>query len=686
MAEALSYLTNVRELGLSLDSGLGWLCGPDQSDRVKMFQEKSRVFGTRYLRSKTAGSPQLGHRSTSNVLANGIQILSVFARLMSLSEPANDDLLEVAADYIKQNAVGHLGYLTNENIEEYVENACRQMSLIKDSLQGPPDLLQTILENARGSDNVRKGIRAQSQKIGQHLGTPRLWSLFSLLGITHNFHQNLRSPDPLPRSPGLLPGAQASQDQRHLSPVDPNDGRGGRLGMIFDGLDYSSIRDDEPNPVIRKSALTPKVLTDLQKQCLLELSWAQEAMLNSYLLAIMDSRKIAANLSIFTIAKLSSSYLPLLNRADLWAALPNLEKVTLLVSADWRKILKQNDQILEDRSTQPSLAAIQLHDVLQNHVAPSRKIRSIHVGYIGGGEHATGLFGRNQHILPAPISGLNAANVQWNFPHIEDLTFTNCWFTAETLQALVWRSRASCLKSLKLESVSLLMYGGLTYLYPREYHPLLFDSAASSHLGTQTNLAFGVPRPVFDSGQVLNAAASANSWMADPVAIEGIANLNDTWMEGQPLRHSWAELIDSITPGDNLAQLRYNHSHQPWDPPPPAILQSCLIRVQFDSCGYARLPWQLVLPEPHPGPRSGPLRHRMQQLQTQMMESKDLYLGKIVPVVLGSEERLLADGFGMRLGWADEPNRLWNFEDGQLEGGTGRFSGVLERRGKEADS
>lgn len=49
MSEALSHLKGTRELGLSLNSGLGWLSGPDMSDRARMFREKPEIFGRNHL-------------------------------------------------------------------------------------------------------------------------------------------------------------------------------------------------------------------------------------------------------------------------------------------------------------------------------------------------------------------------------------------------------------------------------------------------------------------------------------------------------------------------------------------------------------------------------------------------------------------------------------------------------------
>lgn len=48
MVTAFSHLSEVSELGLSLDGGLGWLVGPDQSDRARIFSSRPEVFGSRF--------------------------------------------------------------------------------------------------------------------------------------------------------------------------------------------------------------------------------------------------------------------------------------------------------------------------------------------------------------------------------------------------------------------------------------------------------------------------------------------------------------------------------------------------------------------------------------------------------------------------------------------------------------
>ena len=684
MAEALSYLINVRELGLSLDSGLGWLHGSDQSNRAKTAKGKSKVFGARYSRSEEnlITLPATGEMKPVFNLGNGnsnIDIKEEYIRLLSLLPPENDDFIQTIVDYLRQNPTNHLSQSPGEDLNPHAQMShCETKSLLMLSSRRNP--LGSVLSRIKALDRSRQfsphhvldtQVYADLHRSSSLMST--LTDIISLAKTCYLVGDKLSFP--VPEDPNNGNTSNTSFLQQMISAST----RDACTSVGYDSLGSTDTEKEEEDTG-KGTSLIPNNLTESQKEYLLEVSWAQEAMLNSYILAIIDSRPMATNISTLTIAKLSSSYLPVLDRADFWAALPCLANVTLLISADWRRIERQNDQILKDVPIHPSIAAAHFHDLLQNQISPLKRIRQLQVGYVCGGENATGLFDRNQHVLPAPVAKFSSMGLLWNLPHVNDLTFTNCWFTAQTLKDLVIWSHGSDLRSLKLDSVSLVIYGGLTHLYPREYHSSLFESSVSPRTGPRTNLGFGLPRPDFDNGQVFGAAASPNAWMADPATIAQLSGSNDTWIEAKLLPHSWAEVLDAITPHHNLARLRYNHSHPAWESPPPATSQNKLARIRLDSCGYVKMPWQIVLPEPHPGPPSGPLRNRMQELQSQMMASGDLYLGKIVPVTLRVEECLLIHAFGMRLGWGGNIDKYNNIEDGQLEGGSGRFSGVLDRR------
>lgn len=160
-----------------------------------------------------------------------------------------------------------------------------------------------------------------------------------------------------------------------------------------------------------------------------------------------------------------------------------------------------------------------------------------------------------------------------------------------------------------------------------------------------------------------------------------------------PRKGSWGETIDKITPGKTIAQQRYilingPHSTTPTPAPQPyAATSPSLKRITFTSCGYVRLRNHKTLIQDdicdviEKVPRC--LRHRYQILWGIMMHAdNDELLGWIAPDMHAQEKGILEHAFGMRMGWEeDDESKFEAREDGQPWGGSGRFSGVVERGG-----
>ena len=65
-----------------------------------------------------------------------------------------------------------------------------------------------------------------------------------------------------------------------------------------------------------------------------------------------------------------------------------------------------------------------------------------------------------------------------------------------------------------------------------------------------------------------------------------------------------------------------------------------------------------------------------------MHADNDELLGWIAPDMHAQEKGILEHAFGMRMGWEeDDESKFEAREDGQPWGGSGRFSGVVERGG-----
>ena len=587
MTTALSKLTEVYELGLSVDSGLGWLAGPDVSDRAKLFKQKPKVFGTKYAVPDTE---EIGRREK---WANVNRVL------------------------IDALGGAYQNHLLNP-----------QFALVP----GPDPLTQTKM--------------------------PGL------------FEVNVKPPP-------LVDTQKHYRNPRYLRPNDVQ----------------SDTKADTSG--VPSEFLSPAALTMAQKEWLLETEWAQRAFLSSYCLALIDNSATFQHVRTLTISRLSSRYLTVLQRKDIWVALPKLDKLTVLVSADWRTVLKHPAGLVSTPAIQPSDATGQFRDFLATCVMNNKNIKTLRLGWVGGGECAAGMYARNKHVLPSPVmdtgdgrDGLAKELTVLIMRHIQHLTFTNCWFTPKALKTLVVKMKRAALHTLTLDSVSLTgdpkASAGATdnqAANPRagQLNPALWSTnphciylGVNGQLSFYENGGFGVP---------------AEAEVAGPSTANQYPNPNSTaWLgRSNPRFGSWGEVIDSITLGETIAYKKYLHAFNHKDEEPPRSRSSgTLTRINFVSCGYVRLinmgdsfrqqDIGEIVSDPPPC-----LHKRFVELMRVMMACHgDVFLGQIVPSLASNEQELLQNGFGMRLGWGDDESKWENIEDGQPEGGSGRFSGSVE--------
>lgn len=170
---------------------------------------------------------------------------------------------------------------------------------------------------------------------------------------------------------------------------------------------------------------------------------------------------------------------------------------------------------------------------------------------------------------------------------------------------------------------------------------------------------------------------------AVPVALHtnALLGISNSVLRTQPREGSWMHVMDQISPGTNLADFGSTHSQAD-----PARITS-LSSISFISCGYAKLPY-------HPGvdqsaievgdgfaasPRNPFFTKRYNALSPAMLSAKWACLGEIIQEVDPGELAALDAGWGLRHGWEDaEAARAVEF-DGLLSGGTGRFTGRVQR-------
>lgn len=186
--------------------------------------------------------------------------------------------------------------------------------------------------------------------------------------------------------------------------------------------------------------------------------------------------------------------------------------------------------------------------------------------------------------------------------------------------------------------------------------------APPAGLGAQ-NPFLQLPAPVMGAGPI------ANSQVID--------NGNQQWYEGHRAG-SWVDVLNALSPGKSLELFRTRDEFDP----PVEPRDTHLVKIELVSCGYAQLqqaPFdQSMLEEPAGHHTFSPYFHRRRTiLAPYMLSTIDRYLGHIVQHMSEREQYALMFAWDMRLGWQDEKMAEEPEYDGYLPGGTGRFSGTV---------
>ncbi|KAL6156640.1 hypothetical protein ACJQWK_06884 [Exserohilum turcicum] len=150
-----------------------------------------------------------------------------------------------------------------------------------------------------------------------------------------------------------------------------------------------------------------------------------------------------------------------------------------------------------------------------------------------------------------------------------------------------------------------------------------------------------------------------------------IANVRYT-LTSKPRPGSWMEIIDQISPGINLSDFGSIFSKA------NRARRTYLRQIEFISCGYGKFTHgsadhnAVEVGHRHPW-----FTRRMVALSPAMMSAKWPWLGEIIQEVDPSELAALDAGWNLRTGWEDSEEAYAVEFDGLLPGGTGRFTGII---------
>ncbi|CAJ0551141.1 Ff.00g110710.m01.CDS01 [Fusarium sp. VM40] len=509
--------------------------------------------------------------------------------------------------------------------------------------------------------------------------------------------------------------ASLLNDREARVPLPPNNYR----------ADFEPVAAD-----VASHPLIPSSLTRAQKEMLLELEWAHRAMIQSYVIGLIDNARDGCfeNLTTLTIAKIPSSHVYIFNRHELWQNLPALNNVSLGVIADWRRISKSAPGCVEDSPVSPVEAVEKVYQLLNNYIGAQPNIESLHFEWICGGEFAPGTYQRHHFILPAPFfenpelmakvdSPKTHQDDLLTLPFIKHLSIKNCWASPHVFLQTLRTMALSALEKLDLESVSL---SGPPTFVPQAplQHPLINLNTANllgliqlpgpaPHL-THLGLPLGQPLPPPAATMQWPAAAPPNhGFFPLPQPNNPTPDLPDTLQQPEPF--SWPGIIDHLSPSvktKHILAAREDSApnpasqltpHQP-DSLRQYIPESYRLRsdekkytlksLSFKSCGYVSVDLtaintRSILPMGVQGLGGNGNPHG-QDLSPLMQHSRDKLLGRIAPCMRGQEVFHLSHVFDMDFGWEgiyDERTISDARADGVETPGMGRFSGTINTAG-----
>ena len=632
MAKALRFIHTANELGLSIDGGLGWLAGPDVNQKVAERGGKVSVFGE--SKFVPEDPPNVMKRAGKAVTSSSNRILGQ---------------------------------------------------------EGPRAILRRMLEEC-GHQGPALEAALQVMQDGEHVGSYHLPddprpSALSSASSSVNAETLTLVPNPTPTA-GSTPDGSRTFTPTSLFAAGRYDGD--RTGSdwvqatdsdsdSFDGdlqphtTAASKIAKAKPEPC----PLKPIDLTNAQREMLLEIEWAQRAFMQSYAIAIIDNPNTFDRIETLTIARIPNRHLPILRREDFWDALPHLTKLSLGVIPDWRDVVKLPTSWVQDIKLAPSQSVSGVFQLLQDQISRRDNIKKLHFEWIGGGEEAPGLFARNQQILAAPLvpKALDMVHRSYvaqllTLPHIEHLSLKNCWISPHILTRFGLALKKESLKTFTFDSVSLTASLALN----AQPGPLTHGAANHVQQAAANNLLLN-----------LQQVGAQNAFALPPPGLPAPqANFNVTppWLM-PPRVGSWAAIIDTLTPGNTLAQIRYSRNYDLYEPEPRVA--GSITTLEFKSCGYVRLPLdfdQTALDPPAPPPAQAQgVSKRISDLDSMMMKPHDYTMGLIVNHMSEVETQTLENAFNMYVGWGPSRSILYleSVTDGIANAGHGRFDGLIWR-------
>lgn len=699
MIQAFSELSKVRELALSIDSGLGWLNGPDQSIRARVLQRPLPVFGSlKPIPDRLASAQhalwdhiQERHKNLgSDVRLAMLYNLNAVGQLHTLKETYVVASDQPDTPYIDPHLICEATPLDAPDVDlsQALEDNEARTSFIQSHRPFESGVLFSAIPVTTLNKELISAVvpatlsRAQQEWLMETEWAQRAFMSSYMLSIIDNpgTFKAVHTLNIARLSDGYLPMLNRSDFWNSLPSLTSV--------TLLVLPSWRVVQKDEAgfastptiNPTHSVDTFYDLISTHIATQATirnLTIGWAAGGEHSEGMHArnrlILPAPVMALGVRADSIATSTSDLLTIRDPHRLGQCLlqlPSIEKLTLKNCWITPPVLLQFVKMHDSHSLKSLvLDSVSLTAILQQEVDVQQVAQQMFAG-----------LPQVPHPVPNQLGGNNAQIP----PGQQQILQLYVQALQTHLQQLHGNQHAN-------------------------QHVLAFQQQLQQHIQFvqgQYNLPPLVPGAVQGAGQshpqvvphqpvaaVAAAAAALQQQIQNLFAPLPMPPHTDTSTDPQialkakPRSGSWVNVIDIISPGTNLSD--FGSSHSMADRDRKTALQS----VQFISCGYARLPH---LPYDQPGIHTGHgvasalrspvLTRRRSSLAPLMLSTKWAHFGKIVQDVNLSEFVALDTGWNLKTGWDDvEAAKAPEF-DGFAPGGTGRFTGVVCCEDKVADS
>jgi hypothetical protein len=270
-------------------------------------------------------------------------------------------------------------------------------------------------------------------------------------------------------------------------------------------------------------------------------------------------------------------------------------------------------------------------------------------------------------------------------PYIQHLSLKNCWISPHIMLKFMLSLKESALQSLTLDSVSLtasvppnaqpgpLTQAGVVQNPQNAQNAQNVAGFAGVNIHAGIN---GLPPP-----GIAQNAQNAPAQLPPAFTLNNQQNLANNWLQ-PPRSGSWVEIVDILTPGFTLADIRYARDNTGLET--QAKEPTAFSKLALESCGYVRLPLdfdQTAIDPPHMNHTlNTSITKRITDIDIFMMKSHDSNLGVVVNHISAAESATLQHAWNMVTDWG--PSHLELLADSRADGvtnaGRGRLSGLIE--------